>query len=377
MGPRDARAYPVCGSRGNLTGRAQPPGQFILPAGNLGKETRSAKNATRSVGNINHATAGSVNSSDLESRLESPSTSKLIGSFLELRQRAQSLGPKRVAVVVADDEVALTAAEEALQLGIASPVLIGNERNIRDKAEQLKLNALLAEAKFVAAEDPAGTAVEMARDGNVDVLLKGHLRTDELLSAVLHKETGLRTGRLLSDVLLYEDTLSGRRRLVGITDGGLNVLPDLEKKKQILENAIEVMRSLGVERPKMAIMSATEVVSNSLPSTVDAQALVAMCAAGEFGDVEVFGPVALDCALLRPAADAKGIKHAAAGYADCMVVPNIEAGNLLGKAVKYLGGSQCAHVVVGAKVPILIPSRVESADDKVNAIALGVIYATR
>ncbi len=326
---------------------------------------------------MNHATAGSVNSSDLESRLESPSTCKLIGSFLELRQRAQSLGPKRVAVVVADDEVALTAAEEALQLGIASPVLIGNERNIRDKAEQLKLNALLAEAKFVAAEDPAGTAVEMARDGNVDVLLKGHLRTDELLGAVLHKETGLRTGRLLSDVLLYEDTLSGRRRLVGITDGGLNVLPDLEKKKQILENAIEVMRSLGLERRKGAILSATEVVSNSLPSTVDAQALVAMCAAGEFGDVEVFGPVALDCALLRSAAEAKGIKHAAAGYADCMVVPNIEAGNLLGKAVKYLGGSQCAHVVVGAKVPILIPSRVESADDKVNAIALGVIYATR
>jgi phosphate butyryltransferase len=217
----------------------------------------------------------------------------------------------------------------------------------------------------------------MARDGNVDVLLKGHLRTDELLSAVLHKENGLRTGRLLSDVLLYEDALSGRRRLVGVTDGGLNVLPDLGKKKQILQNAVEVMRSIGLECPKIAIMSATEVVSNSLPSTIDAQALVDMCAAGELGNVEVFGPVALDCALLRSAADAKGIKHEAAGYADCMVVPNIEAGNLLGKAVKYFGGSQCAHVVVGAKVPILIPSRVESADDKVNAIALGVIYATR
>ncbi|MGD0213880.1 MAG: phosphate acyltransferase [Terriglobales bacterium] len=305
------------------------------------------------------------------------SRTMMIGSFVELRQRAQSAGPKRVAVVVADDEVALTAAEAALDLGIAQPVLIGNERNIRDKAEQLDLKALLAEAKFVAAEDPAGTAVQMARDGDVDVLLKGHLRTDELLSAVLHKETGLRTGRLLSDVLLYEDVLSDRRRLVGITDGGLNVLPELEKKKQILENAIEVMHSLGMQCPKMAIMSASEVVSTSLPSTVDAQALVEMCVAGHFGNAEVFGPVALDCALLRSAADAKGIKYAAAGFADCMVVPNIEAGNLLGKAVKYLGGSQCAHVVVGAKVPILIPSRVESADDKVNAIALGVIYATQ
>ncbi len=301
----------------------------------------------------------------------------MIGSLMELRQCAQSAGPKRVAVVVADDEVALTAAAEALDLGIAYPVLIGNERSIRDKAEQLGLNALLAEARVVAASDPAGTAVQMARDGNVDVLLKGHLRTDELLGAVLHKENGLRTGHLLSDVLLYEDTLSGRRRLVGVTDGGLNVLPDLEKKKQILLNAVAVMRSIGLECPKMAIMSATEVVSNAMPSSIDAQALVEMCAAGEFGDVKVFGPVALDCALLRSAADAKGISHEAAGFADCMVVPNIEAGNLLAKAAKYFGGSQCAHVVVGAKVPILIPSRVESADDKVNAIALGVIYATR
>ena len=303
--------------------------------------------------------------------------SQIIGSFMELRQRAQSSGPKRVAVVVADDEVALTAADEALNLGIARPVLIGNERNIRDKAEQLNLSALIAAAKFVAANDPTGIAVQMAREGNVDVLLKGHLRTDELLSAVLHKENGLRMGRLLSDVLLYEDALSGRRRLVGVTDGGLNVLPDLGKKKQILQNAVEVMRSIGLECPKMAIMSASEVVSTALPSTIDAQALVDMCVAGEFGTVEVFGPVALDCALLRSAADAKGIKHEAAGYADCMVVPNIEAGNLLGKAVKYFGGSQCAHVVVGAKVPILIPSRVESAEDKVNAIALGVIYAAQ
>jgi len=316
---------------------------------------------------MSNGTAGSKSSSE----------SQMIGSFVELRQRAQSAGPKRLAVVVADDEVALMAAEGALHLGIAHPVLIGNERNIRDKAEQLKLHELLAEAMFVAAEDPAGTAVQMARDGSVDVLLKGHLRTDELLSAVLHKENGLRTGRLLSDVLLYEDVLSGRCRLVGVTDDGLNVLPDLGKKKQILQNAVEVMRSIGLACPKMAIMSATEVVSTSLPSTIDAQALVDMGGAGEFGNVEVFGPVALDCALLRSAADAKGIKHEAAGYADCMVVPNIEAGNLLGKAVKYFGGSQCAHVVVGAKVPILIPSRVESADDKVNAIALGVIYATR
>ncbi|HEX8927148.1 MAG TPA: phosphate acyltransferase [Terriglobales bacterium] len=302
-------------------------------------------------------------------------STKRISNFEELRQRAKELGPKRVAIVTADDEVALTAADGCLHLGIANFVLIGSEQRIRAKAEQLGLKDLLAKAKIVDSATPAETAVKMAREGQVDILLKGHLRTDELLGAVLKKEVGLRTGRILSDVLLYEDTLSGKRRLVGMTDGGLNVAPDLKAKKEILENAIEVMRILGFSHPKMAIMSATEAVSPSLPSTVDAKALTDMCAAGEFGDAEVFGPVALDCALLRSAVEAKGIKYPGAGYADCMVVPNIEAGNLLGKATKYLGGSANAHVVVGAMVPILIPSRVETSEDKINAIALGVLCA--
>lgn len=300
-----------------------------------------------------------------------------ISTFTELRRRAQPLGPKRVAVVAADDEVALTAANGALQLGLALPVLIGNEQRIRTKAEALGLNGLIARAGFVSAENAAVTATHMAHEGEVDLLLKGHLRTDELLRAVLDKESGLRTGRLLSDVLLYEDKLSGAIRLVGISDGGLNVLPNLEQKRQIVQNAIEVMRCLGLARPKIALMSATEVVGESLPSSVDARLLTEMGAAGQFGDAQVFGPLALDCALLESAAREKRIEHPVAGHADCMVVPNIEAGNLLGKSVKYLGGSQCAHVIAGARLPILIPSRVESVDDKVNSIALGVIFAGR
>ncbi len=300
-----------------------------------------------------------------------------ISTFTELRYRAQPLGPKRVAVVAADDEVALTAADAALQLGLAVPVLIGDERRIRAKAEALGLNGLIARAEFVGAEVPAVTATNMAHVGEVDLLLKGHLRTDELLRAVLDKEGGLRTGRILSDILLYEDKLSGAIRLVGISDGGLNVLPSLEQKKQIVLNAIEVMRCLGLACPKIALMSATEVVSESLASSVDARLLTEMGEAGQFGGAQVFGPLALDCALLESAAREKRIEHPVAGHADCMVVPNIEAGNLLGKSVKYLGGSQCAHVIAGAKLPILIPSRVESVDDKVNSIALGVIFASR
>jgi phosphate butyryltransferase len=302
--------------------------------------------------------------------------SRELNNFSEMRLRAQALGPQRVGVVAAEDEVALTAADAALELGIAIPVLIGDERKTRMMVDALELCAL-AKAEFVDADNAALVAARMARDNLVDLLLKGHLRTDQLLRAVLDNKAELRSGRLLSDVFLYEDRLAGNLRLVGITDGGLNVSPSLEQKKQIVQNAIEVMRSLGLERPKIAIMSATEAVSASVPSTVDAKALTEMGDAGQFGYAEVFGPLALDCALLKSAAQAKGIAHPVAGHADCMVVPNLEAGNLLGKSAKYLGGSQCAHVVAGARVPILIPSRVESVDDKLNSIALGVIFATR
>jgi len=310
----------------------------------------------------------------MQNRIESETR---VADFVELRRRAQEAGPCRVTVVVADDDVALTAAAHAYELGFAAPVLVGNGAKIRAKAREQGLAGMLDGCDVVDAADAAAVAVQMARAGEVDVLLKGHLRTDELLHAVLDKEKGLRTGRLLSDVLLYEDTMAGERRLVGVTDGGLNVAPTVEQKKQIVMNAIEVMQCIGIARPKMAMMSASEVVSASMPSTEDARRLTEMGAAREFGEAEVFGPLALDGALLESAAKAKGITSAVAGHADCMVVPNIEAGNLLGKAVKYLGSSQCAHVVVGAQVPILIPSRVESVDDKVNSIALGVLFARR
>jgi phosphate butyryltransferase len=300
-----------------------------------------------------------------------------VTNFTELRRRAQALGPKRVAVVAADDDVALTAADGVLNLGIAIPVLVGNERKIRTKAEALGLGRLIAQAEFVNTDEAATSAAQMAADGHVDLLLKGHVRTDELLRAVLDKKAGLRTGRLLSDVLFYEDHLTAEARLVGITDGGLNVLPNLDQKKQIVQNAIEVLHYLGRGRPKIAVMSATEAVSESVPSSVEARLLTEMAKAGQFENAELFGPLALDCALLESAARMKGIQHSVAGHADCMVVPNIEAGNLLAKSAKYLGGSQCAHVVVGAKVPILIPSRVESVDDKINSVALGAIVAAR
>ena len=304
------------------------------------------------------------------------SSSTVLKNFEELRGRARELGPKRVAVICAADEVALSAISRAVSLGIAEAVLVGNETEIREKASAAGEETVVGKASFVPAGEPeeaAAAAVSLVRKGEADILLKGHLRTDQLLKAVLDRENGLRTGRILSDVLLYEDTLTGERRLVGMTDGGLNVLPTLDQKKEIVESAIIVMRAIGIERPKIAIMSATEAVSDRLPSTVDAKKLTEMAAEGLFGLCDLYGPLALDNALLESAAAAKGIVNAVAGRADVMVVPNIEAGNLLGKGVKYLGGSQCGHVIMGASVPVLIPSRVENADDKLNAVSLGVI----
>jgi phosphate butyryltransferase len=302
---------------------------------------------------------------------------KCVRTFADLRKRACEAGPKRVAVVLADDDVALTSAADALHAGIALPVLIGDEPRIRAHAAALGFTELLDRAEFVsAAGSAAEVAVRMAREGSVDILLKGHLRTDELLHPVLDKGNGLRTGRLLSDIAFFEAGSKNGKRLVGLTDGGLNVAPSLEQKKQIVLNAIEVLHCLGLQRPKIAILSAIEVVTEAMPSTLDARALTEMCAAGEFGEADVFGPLALDNALFEWAAKAKGIAHPVAGRADCLVVPSIEAGNLLAKAIIFLAGCEYGHVVVGAKVPILIPSRVENAQDKVNAIALGVLYAS-
>lgn len=299
-----------------------------------------------------------------------------IGSFAELRGRARSAEPVPVAVVAAESETALRALAEAVRDGFARPVLVGAEPRVRDAIERAGIRGLEG-ARFVdidGAGASARAAVALARDGGAGVLLKGALRTDQLLTAVLDRDHGLRTGRLLSDVLLYQDTLSGEARLVGVTDGGINPSPDVDALKQIVANAVDVFRALGWARPRVALLSATESVTASIPSTVAARQ-VADWAADALDHADVAGPLALDNALLVSAAHAKGITGSVAGRADIMVAPSIEAGNILGKGVKYLGGSTTAHVVVGARVPVLIPSRVEDARDKLHSIALGVLTA--
>lgn len=276
----------------------------------------------------------------------------MIATFDALLDAAAGL---RVPVAVAgsDSETARAAMALAMDRGIAVPVWVDGR-----------------------GEDAARAAVARVRAGEARVLLKGALRTDELLRAVLHRDEGLRTGQLLSDVLLYEDRNIGLPRLVGVTDGGITPAPDEEQLRAVVANAVAVFRALGFERPKVALLSATEAVSDSVPSTVRARA-VAEWASASLEGCDVAGPFALDNALLPSAAEAKGIAGPVAGRADILVAPSIEAGNLLGKAARYLGGSVTAHVVVGAAAPVLIPSRVESAEDKLHSLALGALLSVQ
>ena len=304
----------------------------------------------------------------------------MIRDFPELLAAARAVGaraPARLAVVGADAGTALAAAMRAAAEGIVHPVLLGDEDRIRAVAEERGLDLAGADwAPARDAEEAAASAAALAGAGEVGLLLKGSLRTDQLLHAVLDRRHGLRAGALLSDVLLYEDVLGGSRRLVAVTDGGINPAPDRAMLVQIVANAVMVLRALGCERPRVALLSATEVVTDAVPSTVVARELAEAAVAGLPGHApvcDIAGPLALDNALLPSAAVAKGIAGPVAGRADVLVVPTIEAGNILGKAVKYFGGSITAHVVMGARVPVLIPSRVESESDKLHSIALGVL----
>jgi phosphate butyryltransferase len=300
-----------------------------------------------------------------------------VSTFRQLLELGRSRGPVPVALVGADSTSGLQALSAAAAAGIAEAVLIGDPVAIRRAVDAAGLEPL-ASARVVAAdgaEGAAAAAVALARTGEAAVLLKGSLRTDQLMRQVLHRDHGLRAGRLLSDVLLYEDTLAGEPRLVGVTDGGITPAPDAAALREIVANAVAVFHALGIVRPRVALLSATEAVSDAVPSTGAARA-TAEWATVALADADVAGPLALDNALLPSAAEAKGIGGPVAGRADIMVAPSIEAGNILGKAAKYLAGSITAHVVVGARAPVLIPSRVESADDKLHSIALGVVTAT-
>lgn len=300
-----------------------------------------------------------------------------IPTLARLLDEARAVGPLAIAVAAAENDTALTAIAQARREGIAHAILVGGAAGIRARL------AALGEAperyRIVDVPDDAEAgrrAVALVRSGEAAVLMKGRMRTADLLHALLDRASGLRTGRLLSDVLVAEHPLSENPRLLGVTDGGVNVAPGRAQKRAILENAVALFRRLGHARPKIACLCAVETVTDAMPHTVDARALAEANAAGEIERCVVSGPLALDNALSVEAARAKGIDHPVAGRADVLLVPTIEAGNALGKAFTYLAKKPVAHVIVGARAPVLIPSRVERAEDKLCSIALGVVAAS-
>lgn len=220
----------------------------------------------------------------------------------------------------------------------------------------------------------AQKAVDLVREKRADILLKGVVDTSTLMKAVLDAQHGLRTGRLLSDVFIFEYP-ERENQLIMITDGGVTLTPDLNQKIEIIENAVEVAHALGNECPRVALLSATETVIPKLPATLDAAVIAKMNQRGQIKGCIVDGPLALDNAISIESAMEKRIDSPVAGQADILVVPNIEVGNILAKSTTYFAKYRLGHVIVGARAPILIPSRADKKDAKLLSIALGVIMS--
>lgn len=292
--------------------------------------------------------------------------------YRRLIERTRGLAPLRTAVVHPVDRLALQGAIAAAREGLIVPVLVGPEAKIRAAAQAAALE--LAGYEIVSTEHShaaAETAVALARTGQVEALMKGSLHSDELLHAVLDRERGLRTARRLSHVF----ALDVRRypRPLFLTDAVINVEPTLEQKRDIVQNAIELAHALGIGTPKVAILSAIETISPKLRSTLDAAALCKMAERGQISGGVLEGPLAFDLAISEAAARTKGIASAVAGNADILVVPDLEAGNMLVKQLEYLAGAQVAGIVLGARVPIMLTSRADNALARQASAAIALL----
>ncbi|HUU05268.1 MAG TPA: phosphate acyltransferase [Patescibacteria group bacterium] len=300
----------------------------------------------------------------------------MIKNLEQLLQKAKSIKNITAGVPCPEDDSTILSVIQARQHNLADFILCGDEARIRELLRQHGADPADFEISDCAGADAAvARIVALGREKKLQLILKGFLPTAALMKPILDKEKGLRGPNLLSDILVVENPAAGAKGLLGMSDGGLNILPDIAQKKQILENAVSVFHCLGYAEPKVGIMAAIETVKDSMPATLDARSLTEMNQRGEINGCRVYGPLALDIAVSRQAAEHKGIVNDVAGHVQIMIVPNIESGNLLGKAFTYYLNLTVAHVVMGAQLPILIPSRNESDTDKFHSLALGVLSA--
>ncbi|WP_408006697.1 phosphate butyryltransferase [Pseudalkalibacillus sp. A8] len=290
----------------------------------------------------------------------------------KLIEEATHLPNKVVAVAAAEDKEVIEAVKMALDKQIASFRLFGDEDKTMSLLQTLGLD-VFEHLKVIPCSHPdeaAAKAVQAVSSGEADVLMKGMVPTARILKAVLNKEYGLRTGKVLSHVAAFEVT--GYDRLVFVTDAAMNIAPDLQKKAEIVQNAVDVAVRIGVETPKVAPITAVEVVNPSMEATLDAAALSQMNNRGQIKNCVVDGPLALDNAVSKEAAEHKGIGGEVAGQADILLVPNIETGNALYKSLIYFARAKVGAVIAGAKAPIVLTSRADTAESKLYSIALAV-----
>lgn len=296
----------------------------------------------------------------------------MIRSLKALKAKAKQQGPKRCVVAAAADPVTLQALSYAQKEGISKGILCGPKRDIQKAAKEADVSLDNAEIIDCSDQEAALTAVrEVSQNG--DFLLKGHLPTSLFLGAVLDKKMGLRTGRVLSHIAILEPASLGRLLLV--SDGGMNIMPEVAIKADIVTNVIEVARSLGIEEPKVALLAAVESVNPKMPETLEWAQITQMAARGQIKGGKVDGPLALDLAVSAEAAKIKGVKSEVAGRADALVVHDIAVGNVFAKGLIYLGGAKACGLVAGASRPIVMLSRADDAETKLNSIALGAVVS--
>jgi phosphate acetyltransferase len=291
-----------------------------------------------------------------------------------LIQRAEQGAPLATAIVHPCDRDSLLGALEAAKRGLIRPVLVGPEARIRATAEAA--GADLSGCRIVGVEHShaaAAAAVAIARSGEVAALMKGSLHTDELMGAVVARETGLRTARRVSHVFLLD--VPAYPRLLMVTDAAINIAPDAATKADILQNAFDLARALGIERPRAAALAAVETVNPAMASTVDAAMLCKMADRGQITGGLVDGPLAFDNAVSEEAVRIKGIVSPVAGRADILLVPDLEAGNMVAKQLQYLAGADSAGIVLGARVPIVLTSRADSVRTRLASAAVMKLQA--
>ncbi|MBV8092684.1 MAG: phosphate acetyltransferase [Acetobacteraceae bacterium] len=294
--------------------------------------------------------------------------------YQRLVQAAQELPPVATAVAHPCDRASIEGVVEAAKLRLLAPILVGPPAKIREAAK--RSGAGISEFPIIEAEhshDSAAKAVRLVREGKAEALMKGSLHTDELMGAVVAKDGGIRTARRISHCFIMD--VPGHPEALVITDAAVNIAPSLEDKADIVQNAIDLVRAMRFAEPRVAILSAMETVNPKVPSTVEAAALCKMADRGQITGGLLDGPLALDNAISAEAATIKQIASPVAGRANILVVPDLEAGNMLAKSLSFLAGADAAGIVLGAKVPIILTSRADSVITRLASCAVAVLVA--